>query len=185
MDQDAAEFIRLLCAAAGGIRPLYFQLPVAGREDPQYRERVYTYELYHQLRIRWSGRLEAYSLGGEVDKTGHPLIRGNDLDRAKPDFIVHVPGYMELNLAVVEVKAALPSARDVTRDLAKLVAFCDPQRGHYTLGVYLVYGTRPGDVPELLTRCRAALDALDTPTDQLQLLLHSRPSQEPVRQPWH
>ena len=31
----------------------YYQLPVAGKEDPIYRERVYCYELYHQIRTLW------------------------------------------------------------------------------------------------------------------------------------
>lgn len=30
-----------------------FQLPIAGEENPIYRERAYCYELYQQLRMCW------------------------------------------------------------------------------------------------------------------------------------
>lgn len=51
---------------------LYMRLPVDGGEG-QYRERVYCYELYHQMRSRWPSPCD-YSLNGEVDKRGHPII---------------------------------------------------------------------------------------------------------------
>lgn len=60
----------------------YFQLPVAG-EEPQYRERVYCYELYHLWRCNWSNHFQ-FSLSGEVDKQNHPIIRKN----AKPDYLL-------------------------------------------------------------------------------------------------
>ena len=43
-------FLKLLIEATARVPLHYFQLPVAEREDPIYRERVYCYELYHQLR---------------------------------------------------------------------------------------------------------------------------------------
>lgn len=61
-------------------------LPVAdlhgGEPLIQSRERVYAYELYRQLRSRWPAW--EYSLGEEVDKQGHPIARGEDLEGAKP-----------------------------------------------------------------------------------------------------
>lgn len=89
-------FEPLLQEATSKIGYNYFQLPIDGQEDPIYRERVYCYELYHQLRSIWPKDCE-YELSGEVDKSGHPLIRGNNLDRIKPDFLVHVPGDMQGN----------------------------------------------------------------------------------------
>ena len=41
---------QLLKDATSGIEGNYFQLPIDGSEDPIYRERVYCYELYHQLK---------------------------------------------------------------------------------------------------------------------------------------
>jgi len=95
------EFDQILTTATGNVPERYFQLPVDGQEDPIYRERVYCYELYHQMRSVWPEH-SPYTLGGEVDKSGHRLIRGNGLDNAKPDFLVHMPGDMGGNYAIIE-----------------------------------------------------------------------------------
>ena len=43
-------FMKCLREAGKRMDAHYFQLPVAGSEEPVFRERVYCYELYHQLR---------------------------------------------------------------------------------------------------------------------------------------
>ena len=65
IERRFAEFQDKLIAATTRIADDYFQLPVADAEGA-YRERVYCYELYHQLRSEW--RDFPFSLGGEVDK---------------------------------------------------------------------------------------------------------------------
>ena len=105
MSESAECFRRLLVDAPAAIDSAYFLLPVAyvdGGSVEQYRERVYAYELYHQLRARWPHW--PYSLGGEVDKSDHTIVRGGPLDNAKPDLLVHIPGQMT-NLA-----ARMPSS---------------------------------------------------------------------------
>ena len=63
--------------------------------------------MYYQLRLEWPNW--DYSLGGEVDKRKqHPVIHGQDLDNAKPDLLIHVPGTMDSNLVGVEIKASEP-----------------------------------------------------------------------------
>jgi hypothetical protein len=106
----------LVCASEQ-VAPEYLQLPVAGAEDPEYRERVYCYELYHRWRCHW---LEGFPflLSGEIDKQGHPLIRGD----AKPDFLVHIPGSMS-NLLVIEVKPRNAAVALMRNDLKKLTTF--------------------------------------------------------------
>jgi hypothetical protein len=64
-----------LLNASQEVPPEYFQLPVAGSERLEYRERVYCYELYHRWRCQWPSDFR-FSLGGEINKSGHPLIRG-------------------------------------------------------------------------------------------------------------
>ncbi|MBX6312710.1 MAG: hypothetical protein IRY99_07320 [Isosphaeraceae bacterium] len=95
----------------------YFQLPVAGLEEPQYRERVYCYELYHRWRTHWA-RHFPFSLAGEIDKQRHPLIR----NLTKPDFLVHIPGQM-MNLLIVEVKPGNRDIAEMMKDLRTLTAF--------------------------------------------------------------
>jgi hypothetical protein len=134
----------LIRGATSRVGPQYFQLPVADA-DAVYRERVYCYELYHQLRCLWDGF--PLSLGGEVDKRGNPHFENGPYARAKPDFLVHRPGDMEENLASVEVKSAIVDLADLRADLRKLVWFC--QNARYFRGVFLIYGD--AGEPEALT----------------------------------
>lgn len=130
-------FDDLLIAATERIEPQYMQLPIAGKEDPVYRERVYCYELYHQLRKEWPA--DSYnSLGGEVDKKGHPLIRGNGLDDVKPDFLIHDPGNMGGNYLVMEVKPIVARHAGLRKDLVTLTAF--RLHGEYQRAMLLLYG---------------------------------------------
>lgn len=96
---DFEHFIEQFLRASQEIDHAYMQLPVAGKETPIYRERVYCYELYHQLSLL-RVQFAPYSLSGEVDKSGHPYIRGNNLDCVKPDFLLHEPGNMDANLPI-------------------------------------------------------------------------------------
>jgi len=147
MERHLTKLRDLLAAATAAIQPDYFLLPVAdgqgGQPIYQYRERVYAYELYHQLRVRWPDDWP-YSLGGEVDKHGHPVVRGEFLDDTKPDLLVHVPGRMDpdLNLAVLEIKPLRIDAHNAEQealrhDLQKLIAFLGV--GYYA-GFLLVFG---------------------------------------------
>src|SRR4030043_1988755 len=97
--KDFECFMQCLMKAGEKIEPHYFQIPTAGSDELIYRERVYCYELYHQLRIALGDDF-SYKLDGEVDKAGHLSIRGGK----KPDFIVHIPDEMDRNLVVIEVK---------------------------------------------------------------------------------
>lgn len=132
------ELDEVLSEATAAVTGPYFQLPIAGQVDLIYRERVYCYELYHQMRVRWPKRCR-YSLGGEVDKSGHPLMRGNGLDNLKPDFLIHRPRDMKSNYAVIEVKPANASVAGLRKDLETLSIF--QQYAGYQRSLLLIYGT--------------------------------------------
>lgn len=132
-----SNFLQILEMATSRIEHEYFQLPVAGKENAIYRERCYCYELYHQIRLCWEGGPEKIS--GEVDKSGHPIIRGDGLDNTKPDFIIHVPESMDENIAVVEVKPIVASLRGVKKDINTLVSYLNS--AGYKDAVYLFYGS--------------------------------------------
>lgn len=51
-----------------------------------------------------------------MDKNGHPIIPGE----IKPDLVVHVPGEMDRNLAVIEVKPVTVDIGGLEKDLNKL-----------------------------------------------------------------
>lgn len=140
MNSDLDKVTEWLLNASSVLRPIYFQLPVAGKEEPEYRERVYCYELYHLWRNEWSEDYP-FSLGGEIDKTGHPLIR----DKYKPDFLVHIPGVMK-NLLVMEVKSKNTDALQIIADLEKLTYFRKElkdqfnQPANYEAAYFWIYG---------------------------------------------
>lgn len=119
---------------------MYF--PVAGKINPIYRERVYCYELYHQMRVAL-GNDYPYSLGGEVDKARHPILQHFALDKLKPDLLVHQPGDMGGNLVVIEVKSIKAETRFIKKDLIGLTSFV--VNGRYFRAIYLVYGGNNND----------------------------------------
>ena len=178
MQQQFETFMEMLTAAATHIGDIYFQLPVADQEDAVYRERVYCYELYHLLRLNWNGF--DFSLGGEVDKTGHPLFRGGDYEQAKPDFLVHRPGDMDRNLACVEVKPCIRSVGNFRDDLRKLTWFC--RNARYYRAIFLVYGLENRETPNLdrlRTKIRnAANEDPGIDLERIVLLHHARVGEE-------
>jgi hypothetical protein len=130
------ELNNILTAATAHIAPEYFRLPVDGG-GPVYRERVYCYELYHQMRLRWPSDCP-FRLNGEVDKTAHPILSELGASYAKPDFLVHGPGYMSRNHAIIEVKSLMASPGGIRKDLNTLSLF--RTRVEYERAIYLIYG---------------------------------------------
>lgn len=177
----------LLRAATAAIAPEYFLLPVATPEGEtllhQYRERVYAYELYHQLRSQWPSKWP-YSLAGEVDKVGHPIVRGGELDKAKPDLLVHVPRSMEHNLAAIEIKPLPqePNANEAARfkdDIRKLIAFRGPT-AKYSSALLIVFGEAIDRAMEHGATARA--DGLEV--DRVDLWHHRRAGESAGLVPW-
>ena len=137
LTQDIERFQECLIVATAHIADEYILMPIHGAPLPIYRERVYCYELYHQLRVHMGDNF-GYSLGGEVDKRAHPTVRGRDMTNAKPDLLLHRPGDRGGNLAVIEVKPVNAIRRDIQKDLRTLTAFRQPGRYHHA--IYLIYG---------------------------------------------
>jgi len=99
-------------------------------------------------------------------------MRGQYLKRAKPDLLVHEPGTMTQNLAVVEVKAAGPTPpseerKKIVADVNKLSAFCSDAQ--YQFGVLLVYGPNIGRI-----RGHVGTIAAVTNFNRLELWHHAR-----------
>ena len=138
MNECWKQFCGALEKAAKRIGEQYFEIE---RRDapPAWRERVYCYELYHQIRcILGEDNPFSYVLHGEIDKSGHRAVTdrlGKDLI---PDFIVHMPGEAD-NLVVIEVKVGdTCSAADANADLDKLDKFINKVK--YAYGIFLVFG---------------------------------------------
>lgn len=128
---------QIIADATAAIEPVYFRLPIA-QGDPIFRERVYTYELYHQMRCRWPGDTP-FVLSGEVDKQGHEIIRSLGARAAAPDLLVHGPGNMGYNHAIIEVKPTRAARDGIEKDLLTLSQFRDLVG--YERAIYLIFGS--------------------------------------------
>ena len=144
MESDFQHFHGCLSRACTLVSDKYFEIDVAGAENRIFRERVYCYELYHQLRINL-GEDFPYQLVGELNKTNHPVLMGCIGGRI-PDFLVHFPGQMDRNLVVMEVKPISERPYRIERDIYKLKLFLD--EGRYYKAISLVYGNARAEVIE-------------------------------------
>lgn len=174
-----------LVTASAEVAPEYVQLPVASSEEPEYRERVYCYELYHRWRCHWPAGFP-FSLSGEVNKQGHPLIRGEE----KPDFLVHVPGQMR-NLLVVEVKPQNAPPARMADDLKKLTRFRrdlydqDGVPASYHAAYFWLYGLPLDDWPALRGRLRnAVVGSADFDPGLVSCFVHEKAGTRAVPVSW-
>jgi len=136
-EQEFARLRRFITAAILQIPARCFEVPVAGAKELAIRERVFCYELYHHLRSAFDDAGFCYMLAGELDKGGHPIIRGNVI----PDFVVHEPGDMSRNLCAIEVKPLSGATKGFRKDLATLTTFVRDYSYHR--GILLVFGSSP------------------------------------------
>ena len=130
------ELTPILKQATAAIKSAYFHLNVDGG-DPVYRERVYCYELYHQMRSIWPAECPYY-LNGEIDKAAHPILESLGAAGTKPDLLAHRPGYMTGNHAIIEVKTSRARGAGIKKDLETLSLFIN--RVKYERAIYLVFG---------------------------------------------
>jgi hypothetical protein len=178
-----AEALKHLLASTAAVPASYFHVAVAETETPTYRERVYCYELYHQMRMAWprDWALSDYTISGELHKANHPKIREHPLLKdAEPDLLIHRPGAMD-NLVAVEVKRVDAKSRRFMSDVETVGAFV--QVADYVFGVCLVFGA--GDLDRFR---RYAFDVLQglAPDVRSRVLLihHSAPGEPAVTVPW-
>ena len=158
---------RILREATRAIDAAYFQLSIAGG-DSVYRERVYCYELYHQMRCLWPEECP-FLLNGEVDKSGHALLTALGANGRKPDFLVHQPGNMNGNHAIIEVKRAEFDPEGFAKDLDTLKLFVN--RVGYRRAIYLVYGDQADD--QLAGRIQELAHSIEE-LPPIELWLHQR-----------
>jgi len=131
----------IIADATRAISNQYFKLPIFGG-PPVWRERVYCYELYHQMRVRWPEDCP-FVLTGEVDKRAHPIFNWLEARQAIPDLLIHAPGNMAQNFAVIEVKSQQATLAGIRKDVATLQEFIE--KIGYIRAIYMVFGP---DLPE-------------------------------------
>lgn len=167
------EFTDILTKATQRIAPLYFHVKLDGG-DPVYRERVYCYELYHQLRCLWPGGT-SYYLNGELDKAAHPILKKLGADYAKPDLLVHQPGYMTGNDTIIEVKSSNAQPAGIKKDLNTFSIFRTAVG--YERAIYLLYGYEATQAAERVQQIAEALPDLPS----VELWVHTSPGESANR----
>ncbi len=137
-------FLDCLLAATENITDNYFLLPVAYDKEHVHRERNYCYELYSQIR-QILPKDFPYTLSGEVNKAGHPLVAAHCGDII-PDFLVHNPGFMgpDDNLTIIEVKTIqganyTQEGKDLLKDMQTLHCMTDLNNGYFK-GIMVIFG---------------------------------------------
>lgn len=163
----------LLQAATMRVPHNYFQVELDGG-DPVYRERVYCYELYHQLRCNWPADTPYY-LNGELDKAAHPILRELGADYAKPDLLVHQPGYMAGNNTIIEVKSSNAQKVGIQKDLVTLSLF--RTKVNYERAIYLLFGYDADNAAERVRGVAKELGGLPP----IELWVHREPGEPAVR----
>ncbi len=159
------DFTAVLETATQQVSEHYFQLRIDGGE-PVYRERVYCYELYHQMRIAWPNNSH-FLLHAEVDKSGHPVLSESGVQSAKPDFLVHIPGDMKGNHTIIEVKSSTARRDAIKKDLTKLTAFL--RKDNYRRAIYLIYGNESKETG------KGIIENLNEPkiSEHIEIWIHS------------
>lgn len=153
--------------ASQAVGPSYFLLPIARRDRPIKRERVYCYELFHQLRSALHD--SELALFGEPDKRRHP-----DFPPINPDFILHTPGHHRDNAAVIEVECRL-GLEHLIKDLRNLRIMRD--RGYQTL-ILLLFANSRVPWPKL----RQASTEAGIDLGEITVLLHRAAGQAATRE---
>jgi hypothetical protein len=140
------EYIDLLKKALGQIEPGYFRLVTTYNPRGIVRERIFCYELYHQIRLSMEPR-HTLSFHGEIDKSGH--LDFNRQDRANPDFVFHIPGTHLANTLVIEIKGSVNKRKGILKDFDTILTFISKYR--YSAGIFILYNH---SFDELMDRVR-------------------------------
>jgi hypothetical protein len=116
------------------------------------------------MRKKWPKRTPYY-LNGEVDKARHPILSELGI-LSKPDLLVHRPGYMEGNHAIIEIKHSRAANDGLEKDLDTLSLFLS--KVEYERAILLIYGDEADDISNSIARIAATVKDLG----KIELWLH-------------
>ena len=135
---DLQQIAESISTAMKNVESDYLEQPLMGlSEKAIYRslERVYAYELYHQMRLQFAG--SDFSVAGEPVKRSSAVYYRT---RRIPDLIIHKPASSS-NLAVIEIKSVwnlgLPGQKKDAGTADEFVKCLD-----YKHSVFICFGVR-------------------------------------------
>lgn len=133
---NKTQAVETLKNALFSVDPSYYSV-ITPLEDSQYIERVFAYELYHQMRLRFpvkNGCVDSMVIHGEYRKA---LKFVPDLENERtviPDLVVHQSQTLQNNLLAIEIKSSrYPKPKDIIADLDKLRYYSQRLRFDVTL----------------------------------------------------
>lgn len=126
--------LKLIENALSNIEQSYFKISTSGNSDEIIRERVFCYELYHQMRLVQKNNYE-FSIHAEIDKRGNSSFETKHWKN--PDFIFHKPGENSDNIIICEVKGKIES-KGIKKDFETISTFI--KKYNYKVGVFILYG---------------------------------------------
>lgn len=139
MNTEMEKYFDIIIEALDRVEHQYYKLETTYEPTGIVRERVFCYELYHQIRCIQTERKETrLSLNGEIDKRGH--ITFDIDDRKNPDFVFHIPGEMIGNTFVIEVKGTIEKItyiNELIKDFHTLTLFVS--KYEYKMGIFILY----------------------------------------------
>ena len=139
MDEKVESFVEMITGSLDNVGDEYYKITTIYESSGIVRDRVFCYELYHQMRLVQSARgLTDVQIHGEIDKSGHIAFDRNA--RKNPDFVFHIPGMMQGNAIVVEVKGKIEGnyQEGVYKDIVTLSKFTN-NKHYYHSGVLIIY----------------------------------------------
>lgn len=131
---NVKSYLDLVTQAVNNVNNSYFKLLTTYNQRGIVRERMFCYELYHQMRCLGVTSNDKI-LHGEIDKRGHCDFLKDD--RLNPDFVLHQPGSFDQNSLVIEVKGKLGRIDGLRKDFKTLLKFTGDYK--YKTGIFVIY----------------------------------------------
>lgn len=126
------DYVSLVVDALQNVQNEYFEIKQTEKKSTKKRERVFCYELYHQMRkLQERNKHLDLTINGEINKAGHLVIKEN----FDPDFVIHKQGVMENNHAVIEVKTS-KRKKGILKDFETIKCMVDCY--DYKIGIFLI-----------------------------------------------
>ncbi|MEJ9303074.1 hypothetical protein ABEW33_12360 [Priestia megaterium] len=143
-----------------------------------HHERVFCYELYHQLRkimeqnklnekVILQAELRKAQVGSEIEQ----LFKVQSTDGVYyPDFLIHEPHTFDNQDLIIEVKANPKlTVEDMKRDILKIDQFIN--RYKYKKGIFLAINIKEDRLNQLLTNAQLLEDLKEQTTRNYEILL--------------
>ena len=145
---NAKSCVEFVLQAMNNVDDEYLNVKIAvdyvGHKEVKRRERVYAYELYHQMRLIQEQKFKSeFTINGEIDKSGHKIIK----EPFNPDFVIHQQGKMGENFCVVELKT-INKKSGIQKDFHTITCMMHCYR--YKIGIFAIAGVLLSDIKSIL-----------------------------------